>query len=335
MQIFEPILRLRAGLSSLPVNFFDIILIIAFIFYVYEEASSGILPAITNLAAILVSFIGGLFLYHFLANILVQLFGLSKGISDAASFLAIAAVLFLITTNLIAYFTRKHSLFFPNKYSKVIGGLLGVISFFLISAFLISLLLSLPISTLIKSQIRNSLAGRFLFTKTQAVEVYTREIFGGAINDTLNFLTVKPDSDTTVTLHFKTNSGTLDESSEKKMLGFINGERKKRGVGELTIDATLTTAARKHAKDMLIRGYFSHYTPEGLSPFDRLESVSASYNTAAENLAFAPDVNLAHLGLMKSEGHKKNILNPSFHKVGIGVIDAGIYGKMFVQEFTD
>lgn len=335
MQLLEPLFTLRQLLFSLPVNFFDIILIVSFIFYVYEEASVGILPALTNLISIIASFIGGLFLYHFLSSGFFTILGLSKGICDATSFLVIAVLLFLISTNLIAFLTRKHSLLFPNYYSKIGGAICGLISFFLISAFIVSLLLSLPVSLVIKSQIRNSLAGEFLFTKTQTIEVFTREIFGGAMSDTLNFLTIKPDSDTTVTLHFKTNNIAVDEPSEKKMFQLINREREKSGAQELTINNLLIKAARDHAKDMLIRGYFSHYTPEGLSPFDRLEKLSIPYNTSAENLAFAPEVDLAHLGLMKSDGHKKNILNPAFHNVGIGVIDAGIYGKMFVQELTD
>lgn len=335
MQFFELFFALKQLVFSLPINFFDIILATSFIFYVYEEASVGILPALTNLCAILISFIGGLFLYHFLSSLLITIFGLSKGITDAVSFLLLAVFLFLISTNVIAYITRKHSFFFPNRYSKILGAACGVVSFFLISAFIVSLLLSLPVSLVIKSQIRSSLAGQFLFTKTQSIEVFTREIFGGAINDTLNFLTVKPDSDASVTLHFKTNNTVVDKLSEKKMLQLINRDRKKRGAEKLTINSFLTKAARDHAKDMLVRGYFSHYTPEGLSPFDRLEKVSISYTAAAENLAFAPEVDLAHLGLMKSDGHKKNILNPAFHNVGIGVVDAGIYGKMFVQEFTD
>jgi uncharacterized protein YkwD len=40
-------------------------------------------------------------------------------------------------------------------------------------------------------------------------------------------------------------------------------------------------------------------------------------------------------GLLNSPGHRANILNGNFKKVGIGVMDAGVYGKMFVQEFTD
>lgn len=335
MQFFEPLITLKQLLLSIPINFFDIILILSLIFYAYEEASVGILSALTNLISIIISFIGGLFLYHFLSSGIFSTLGLSKGVSDSISFLGIVVLLFLISTNLIMYVTRKHAFFFPNRYSKIGGAILGIISFFLISAFIVSLLLSLPVSLVIKSQIRNSLTGKFLFTKTQTIEIFTRDMFGGAINDTLNFLTIRTGTDTTITLHFKTNNGIVDIQSENKMLQLINLERTKRGIEKLTINNFLTKAARNHAKDMLVRGYFSHYTPEGISPFDRLENLSIPYSNAAENLAFAPDVNLAVSGLMKSEGHRNNILSPSFHNVGIGVIDAGIYGKMFVQEFTN
>jgi len=68
---------------------------------------------------------------------------------------------------------------------------------------------------------------------------------------------------------------------------------------------------------------------------DRLEKAGVSYSIAGENLALAPTVQTAHTGLMNSEGHRANILEPQFKRVGIGVIDNGIYGKMFVQIFTD
>jgi uncharacterized protein YkwD len=52
-------------------------------------------------------------------------------------------------------------------------------------------------------------------------------------------------------------------------------------------------------------------------------------------LAYAASVDLAHNGLMRSPGHRANILSADFGQVGIGVIDGGIYGKMFTQEFTN
>ena len=101
------------------------------------------------------------------------------------------------------------------------------------------------------------------------------------------------------------------------------------------IDEELVQFARSYSLDMFQRGYFSHYNPEGESPFDRMEKAGITYTSAGENLALAPSVELSMQGLMNSPGHRVNILRPEFGKVGIGVMDGGIYGKMFTQEFTD
>lgn len=54
-----------------------------------------------------------------------------------------------------------------------------------------------------------------------------------------------------------------------------------------------------------------------------------------ENLALSPNVTLAMQGLMGSKGHRANILSTNFGKIGMGVIDGGIIGEVFCQEFTD
>ena len=66
-----------------------------------------------------------------------------------------------------------------------------------------------------------------------------------------------------------------------------------------------------------------------------MDKAGIHFQAAGENLALAPNINLAHQGLMNSPGHRANILSPDFKKVGIGVIDGGIYGEMFVQEFSN
>ena len=55
----------------------------------------------------------------------------------------------------------------------------------------------------------------------------------------------------------------------------------------------------------------------------------------ANEQALAPTVVIAHEGLMNSPGHRANILNPRFRRVGIGVADGGMHGKMFTQNFAD
>ncbi|WP_432711580.1 CAP domain-containing protein, partial [Pedobacter sp.] len=87
--------------------------------------------------------------------------------------------------------------------------------------------------------------------------------------------------------------------------------------------------------DMFDRGYFSHYTPEGEDPFARIRKYRVSFMSAGENLALAQTLPLAHVGLMNSPGHRANILNPSFGRLGIGILDGGIYGLMITQNFRN
>jgi uncharacterized protein YkwD len=119
------------------------------------------------------------------------------------------------------------------------------------------------------------------------------------------------------------------------MLVLVNQERAKAGLKPLVMDPELTQVARQHSADMFARGYFSHYTPEGLSPFDRMHKAGVNFRTAGENLALAPTLTIAHNGLMNSPGHRANILRPQFGRVGIGIMDGGARGLMISQEFRD
>ncbi len=177
--------------------------------------------------------------------------------------------------------------------------------------------------------------GSILVDNTSQFESALNKVFGGALNETLNFLTVEPKSNEIVQLHFKVANGTADGKAEQEMFAMVNTERVNQGLEKLSFEPHLRDLAREHSNDMFQRGYFSHYTPEGLSPFDRMDKAGITYLSAGENLALAPSTQLAMQGLMNSPGHRANILSPQFHKIGIGVIDGGIYGQMYTQEFTN
>ena len=76
-------------------------------------------------------------------------------------------------------------------------------------------------------------------------------------------------------------------------------------------------------------------TPERLSPFDRMKKHKIRFLAAGENLALGQTLNICHRGLMNSPGHRANILNPAFGRVGIGILDGGIYGLMITQSFRN
>jgi uncharacterized YkwD family protein len=117
------------------------------------------------------------------------------------------------------------------------------------------------------------------------------------------------------------------------MVTLVNQERAKAGLKPLAVDMRLVKLARMKSQDMINKKYFGHQSPTYGSPFDMMKREGITYRTAGENLAGASTVTRAHDLLMQSSGHRKNILNPAFTHIGIGVIKGGPYGTMFTQMF--
>lgn len=118
-----------------------------------------------------------------------------------------------------------------------------------------------------------------------------------------------------------------------QMLDMVNQERSKAGLKPLTWDPDLANVAQVKAKDMVDNNYFDHTSPTYGSPFEMMKKFGISYRAAGENLAGSSSVERAHVGLMNSEGHRKNILNPNFTHLGIGVEKSTRYGYVYVQMF--
>lgn len=315
-------------------NWIDLIIVIVFIFYAIEGYSLGFFASLLDLLTFILSFVLALKLYIYPGKILVKSFSMPQGFSNAIGFFLIA----MISEIIVGFLIKKIFTFNPvifKTLNRILGILPGVLSGVVLISFLLTLAVSLPLSPYLKHSISSSKIGNILIVKTQRFEKDINNIFGGAVNETLNFLTVEPGNREMVNLNFKTGNLSIDSTGEEEMLVLVNQERRSRRFATLMSNKKLKDVARNHCSDMLKRGYFSHYTKEGASPFDRMSKAGISFVFAGENLALSPNVTVAMQGLMGSEGHKANILSPDFGKVGIGVIDGGIYGEMFCQEFTD
>ncbi|MBR4030322.1 MAG: hypothetical protein IKJ06_02880 [Clostridia bacterium] len=108
-------------------------------------------------------------------------------------------------------------------------------------------------------------------------------------------------------------------SYAQAVLELVNAERAKNGLNALKLDSALSKVAEAHSKDMATRNFFSHTNPDGLSPFDRIKNAGISYKTAGENIAMGQKTPQQVVeAWMNSEGHRKNILNASFTKMGLG-----------------
>lgn len=330
-------------------NWIDLAVLATLLFYLWTGVGRGFILGLFDLSGFIASFFISLKYYAVVGSLLAANFSLPRGIANAVGFLitgifiesAVAFLVNIVFGKLYLNLTKGAS---KNKTLKVLVAIdkfLGIIPALgeavILIAFFLTLLVSLPVQGVIKHSIVTSRLGEPLVSRTQEVERTLNEIFAGAVNESLTFLTINPNpiSDETVDLGFKQTSVRVDVASEGTMLSLINTERRKAGLSPLVPNDALTELARTHARDMFGRGYFSHYNPDGQSPFDRMEKAGIHFLAAGENLALAPNISLAHQGLMNSPGHRANILSADFGQVGIGVIDGGIYGEMFVQEFTD
>lgn len=165
-----------------------------------------------------------------------------------------------------------------------------------------------------------------------AIEDQNQEIILAADNNIKNYT---EQNEKNRSLPFLNNTFTLRPDLETEMLQLVNKERAAVGLLPLNADSSLIHTARKHSADMFLRRYFSHNTPEGYSPFDRLHTAKVNYLYAGENLAFAATLIKAHNGLMLSPGHRANILNKNYHKAGIGILEIPMQGLLITQEFKD
>lgn len=318
----------------LSLNWFDYLIIVILIFYAYEGYSSGFIRALLDLINFIVSFVMGLRFYGFFSGFLIDKFSIPQGFSDAIGFFIVAFLAEIIIGILIRkYFTLQPSIL--HRFNKILGVLPGILSGTILVSFILILLIAFPVSTAIKHSISSSKIGSLLLSNAQGLEKELNSVFGGAISETINFLTVEPKGNEIVLLNFKTKNFLPDPTAERYMFELVNKERVSKGIKELVFDGELMDVGRNHCKDMFERGYFSHYALEGTSAFDRMDQAGIVYNAAGENLALSPNTDIAMQGLMNSPGHKANILSTDFRRVGVGVIDGGIYGEMFCQEFTD
>ncbi|GAH22160.1 unnamed protein product, partial [marine sediment metagenome] len=112
---------------------------------------------------------------------------------------------------------------------------------------------------------------------------------------------------------------------ENQVLILLNNTRSNHGLNPLNIDGVLTNIARSRSKDMIDRGYFNHYTPDGKNIFNFLKANGISYRAAGENLGRSSPPSRGSAGnfvdaWMKSESHRINMLRGAYNKIGIGVI---------------
>lgn len=131
------------------------------------------------------------------------------------------------------------------------------------------------------------------------------------------------------------SSETQIVSQMKEVLELVNKERSKYGLSALALDNDLTHIATMKASDMRDKNYFSHNSPTYGSPFEMLQKFGVKYSYAGENIAGGQKTSEQVMkDWMNSSGHRANILNKNYTKLGVGYVTGGQYGTYWVQLFT-
>lgn len=109
------------------------------------------------------------------------------------------------------------------------------------------------------------------------------------------------------------------------LVDLANQDRSSLSIAQLKINHTLENAAQMKADDMAKRGYFSHNTPEGNTPWYWIEKNGYEYKYAGENLAVNfLDSEEVHRAWQNSPTHWFNIINPKYTEIGIAT-SVGFY----------
>ncbi len=317
-------------------NLIDLFLIVVLFLALWAGWSKGFINGTIDLLIWIGSLLAGLVFYRVAGNLLEKTFPALGVWTMPLSFIVIIVLCRIFLSWIFNSFLRTTH---PNTHrtflNKSLGLLPGFVNGVVYATIIAALLLALPISDTLSATTRDSKIAGKLALQVEWVDELFSPIFGEAAKQTMNNMMVEPESDETVRLRYKVKNMRVREDLEKEMLILVNNERTKRGLAALQADPEMTKVARAHSRDMFSRSYFSHYTPEGKDPFDRMKAAGVSFITAGENLALGQTLAICHKGLMNSPGHRANILNKSFGRLGIGIMDGGIYGLMISQEFRN
>ncbi len=120
-----------------------------------------------------------------------------------------------------------------------------------------------------------------------------------------------------------------------EILALVNAERLRAGLNPVVSSVTLTRQATRYACEMIQYDFFDHVNPvTGSTLGDRAREFGYDFYVVGENLgAGQATPQQVFRDWMNSPGHRRNVLDPRFVELGVGVAVGGRYQIYWVQEF--
>jgi len=136
-------------------------------------------------------------------------------------------------------------------------------------------------------------------------------------------------------------------AARRSLLCLLNAKRRSHGLRRLRANAQLTRASTGHARAMVLRRFFGHVAPAGLSLLGRVQRTrylaGARSYTIGENIGYGRDrfgdpASMVR-AWMRSSGHRTNILTPGYRAVGLGIVRGipggpGSRGATYTTDFA-
>ncbi len=131
--------------------------------------------------------------------------------------------------------------------------------------------------------------------------------------------------------------GYASDITISQVIAQTNAERSRGGLGSVTLNETLSSAARAKAADMFEKQYWAHVSTTGKQPWDFMRDAGYNFGAAGENLArdfsTTPEMISAWMG---SPSHRANIMNGNYTEIGVAVVNGNLQGidtTLVVQMF--
>lgn len=135
----------------------------------------------------------------------------------------------------------------------------------------------------------------------------------------------------------KPDNGADSDSTRsyaEQVVDLVNKERAKEGLAPLTIDTGLEQAALVRSKE--IQTNFSHTRPNGSSFATAVAEAGVTYRRTGENIAWGQKTPEAVVNAwMNSEGHRANIMNVNFSRIGVGYLTNASGTPYWTQLFAN
>jgi uncharacterized protein YkwD len=301
----------------------------------------GFVREAMDLAGLVVGVVAAFRLSGTVAPVLRDMGGLSD---EVARFAAGVAIFFAVgfAAAVAARALERHArLPGLNMVNRVSGAGLALAWGAFLGILGLSLLAVAPEPIALSSQLESSAVARALTDPTGVPQRMFTQVSGDRVVQTLLSLqeavgarrVVGEEDDVVVIPAAAASDLERDDSAAAEVLDRLNRSRVDAGVDPLSSSPALIEVAAAYAAELYESGRFAHQSLQGGELGDRLAAAEVTYRIAGENLALAPGPAEVHDGLLNSAGHRANLLNREFHKVGIGVVD-GPLGLMTVQVFT-